>query len=387
MDDHDRGGASSDLEVCIDLTSAALERAGLGRYQSSLAEALLRLGIRVTAFVHDRRASRLEPPLRDLPTLDYGRGLRTWRLRAAASYFGASGLDATFPGVRLFHATDHLLPRLRSARSVFTLHDLAFVHFPQHFTPRNRVYLRAMVPRFLERADRVIVVSEHTREDVVAQYGLDPGRVHVVPEGVDPRFRPDPAPSAIDAVRRRYGLPRRMILYVGTIQPRKNLTTLVDAFARLRTGHSDVGLVIAGARGWLYEPFLQRLRDPDLGSSVVLAGRIAEPDLPAVFAAAEIFVYPSLFEGFGLPPLEAMASGIPVVSSDATSLPEVVGDAGVLVPPLDVEGWATALERLLGDPEERARLRAAGLARAAGFTWDEAARRTADVYAAVEGPG
>ncbi|HEX6401365.1 MAG TPA: glycosyltransferase family 1 protein, partial [Actinomycetota bacterium] len=318
---------------------------------------------------------------------DYGRGLRTWRLRAAASYFGAPSLDATFPGVGLFHATDHLLPRLRSARSVFTLHDLAFVHFPQHFTPRNRMYLRTMVPRFLERADRVIVVSEHTREDVVAQYGLDPARVHVVPEGVDPRFRPDPDPSAIETVRRRYGLPPRTILYVGTIQPRKNLTTLVDAFARIRARHPDAGLVIAGAKGWLYEPFLRRLRDPDIGPSVVLAGRVAEADLPALFAAAELFVYPSLFEGFGLPPLEAMASGTPVVCSDATSLPEVVGDAGLLVPPLDVDGWAAAIERLLGDEDERARLRAAGIARAGGFTWDEAARRTAAVYAAVGGAG
>ena len=386
MDDHNRpnGASVEDLGVCIDLTSAALRRAGLGRYQSSLARALLDIGVPLTAFVHDVRASQLRPPLSELRTHQYGRSLRRWRLRAAMSYVGAP-LDRTFPGVRLFHATDHLLPKLRRARSVFTLHDTAYVHHPEHYLPRNRIYLQRMVPRFLEHADRVIVVSEHARREAVGIYDLDPGRVDVIPEGVDERFRPDPDPTAVDAVRRRYGLPERSILYVGTIQPRKNLTTLLDAFARVREHHPDLALVVAGEKGWLFRSFFDRLRALGLGSSVVVTGHVPDEDLPALFGSAVVFAYPSLFEGFGLPPLEAMACGLPVVCSDATSLPEVVGDAGILVPPLDVDAWVAALDRLLEDPAAREDLRARGLERARRFTWDEAARRTLDVYRAVTG--
>jgi glycosyltransferase involved in cell wall biosynthesis len=386
MDDHNRpnGAGVEDLGVCVDLTSAALRRGGLGRYQASLAQALLEIGVPLTAFVHDVRSSHLPPPLSGLPTLQFGHSLRAWRLRAAVSYAGAP-LDRTFPAIRLFHATDHLLPNLTSARSVFTLHDTAYVHHPEHYLPRNRLYLRTMVPRFLERADRVIVVSEHARAETVGIYGVDPERVDVIPEGVEERFRPDLDPSAVAAVRRRYGLPERSILYVGTIQPRKNLTTLLDAFARVRDRHPDVGLVIAGEKGWLFEPFFDRLRTLRLGPSVVVTGHVPDEDLPALFGAAEVFAYPSLFEGFGLPPLEAMASGIPVVCSEATSLPEVVGDAGILVPPLDVDGWVAALGRLLDDPAERRRLSDRGLERARRFTWAEAALRTLDVYRAVMG--
>ncbi|MEP7359498.1 MAG: glycosyltransferase family 1 protein, partial [Anaerolineales bacterium] len=370
-----------------DLSAAANERAGLGRYASRLALALMKQGVQLTAFVNNLSESHLQPPLSDLPVLTAGLPRKRWRLRAAASYFGAPGLDRVFPGVRLFHATEHLLPRLSQARSVFTLHDTAYIHQPQYHLPRNRLYLRLMMPRFLARSDAVITVSDHTRRDAERWYGLRGDRVYVIPEGVEDYFRPDIDANALADVRARYHLPARFILFVGTIEPRKNLITLLEAYAALRAGgcHPGVGLVIAGGKGWLYGDFFERLRTLGLEGAVVLTGYVPEADLPALLNCAEVFAFPSSFEGFGLPPLEAMASGVPVVCSNATSLPEVVGDAGLLLAPDDPAAWTEALGRLLADANLRADLRARGLARARLFTWEAAARKTLAVYQAVAG--
>lgn len=374
---------SEDGSICVDLSAAAHERAGLGRYATALTEAMLARGATLTAFVNDPRESRLRPPLSDLPTRTAGLTRKRWRLRAAASYFGGPSLDRVLPGVRLFHATEHLLPKLTRARSVFTLHDAAYLLFPEHHLPRNRIYLRTMMPRFLRRADRIIAVSEHTRRDALRLYGLDPEKVVVIPEGVEARFRADVAPEVVGEVRRRYGLPERFILSVGTIEPRKNYPTLAEAYATLRERHPDVGLVIAGGRGWLDEPFFERVRSLGLDGHVVFTGHVPDDDMPGLLNAAEVFAFPSEFEGFGLPPLEAMACGVPVVSSNAASLPEVVGDAGVLVAPKDVRGWVAAIDRLLGDAPLRGGFGARGLARSRRFSWDTAAERTLEVYRSV----
>ncbi len=368
---------------CIDLSAAAHERAGLGRYAASLAEALLALGIPLSAFLNDPRESRLQPPLSELPTYSARLPRKRWRLRAALSYFGGPSMDRALGDVNLFHATEHLLPKLSRARSVFTLHDTAYLLFPEYHLPRNRIYLRAMMPRFLERADRIIAVSENTRRDALRLYGLDPGKIEVISEGVDARFTPDVDAVTVSAVRRRYGLPQRFILCISTIEPRKNLTTLLEAYAALRHDHPDVRLVIVGGKGWLFERFFERLRSLGLEGEVVLTGYVPNEDVPALLNAAEVFAFPSEFEGFGLPPLEAMACGVPVVCSNAASLPEVVGEAGVLLPPRDVAAWVEALGRLLDDAQLGEDLRAHGLERASRFTWDAAARRTLDVYRSV----
>jgi glycosyltransferase involved in cell wall biosynthesis len=292
--------------------------------------------------------------------------------------------------VELFHATEHLLPWIRHARSVFTLHDTAYQLYPRYHLPRNRLFLRLMMPRFLRRADAVIAVSEATRRDAQRFYRLNPAKVHVIPEGVEPRFRPLTDPARLDEVRARYDLPPRYILCVSTIEPRKNLTTLLEAYAALlragqAQGPDEAGLVLVGGKGWLFAEFFERLRALGLEGKVRLPGYVPEADLPAILGGATVFAYPSRFEGFGLPPLEAMACGVPVVCSNASSLPEVVGDAGLLLPPDDAGAWTEALGRMLKDEPLRGELSARGLARARGFTWEAAADRTLRVYEQVLG--
>lgn len=371
------------MTLCLDLSAAAHERAGLGRYAASLAQALLALEVPLTAFINDPRENHLRLPLSDLPTHTANLPRKRWRLRAAASYFGGPNLNQVFNGVTLFHAAEHLLPKITSARSVFTLHDTAYLLFPHYHLIQNRIYLSLMMPRFLARADAIICVSENTRRDAMRFYRLDPAKVHVIPEGVEPRFQPSLSSEQRAAVRAKYRLPERFILYVGTIEPRKNLSTLLEAYAALRFQHPDIGLVVAGGKGWLYESFFERLRVLGLESVVTLTGYVPEADLPALINCAEVFAYPSVFEGFGLPPLEAMACGVPVICSNASSLPEVVGEAGVLLPPTDAAAWTQALGRVLSDAALRADLCARGPLRAQQFSWEAAARRTLAVYQAV----
>ncbi|HEY7660260.1 MAG TPA: glycosyltransferase family 1 protein [Actinomycetota bacterium] len=380
-----RPSTIDDRPWCIDLSAAAQERAGLGRYAASLAEAMLAQGAALSAFVSDPSDSRLRPPLSELPMRTVGWSRPRWRLEAGMSYAGSPSIDRALQGVRLFHATDHLLPRLSRAASVFTLHDTAYLgpSAGRYHLARNRWFLRTMMPRFLNRADRIITPSEHTRRDALRHYRLDPAKIEVIPEGVDDRFHPGLPAETVSAIRERYRLPDRFVLCVGTIEPRKNLTTLLDAYAELRRDHPDVGLVLAGGLGWMVDDVIARVRSLRLERDVRLTGYVPDDEVPAVMNAADAFAYPSEYEGFGLPPLEAMACGVPVICSDATSLPEVVGDGGIQVPPHDVGAWVRALRRVLEDEEVAAALRAKGPARAARFTWTEAASRTIEVYRSV----
>jgi glycosyltransferase involved in cell wall biosynthesis len=257
--------------------------------------------------------------------------------------------------------------------AVLTAHDMAIYRHPEWFPGRQALSVRLIVPRSMRRADAVIAVSRHTAADVGELFGVPVERLHVVPEGVGPQYRPLPR-EELAAVGRRYDLPERFVLFVSTIEPRKNLETLLDAWSRLR---ERPPLVVAGGWGWRYEEVQRRLdQAPD---GVRLLGPVRPAELPALYNLATCLAHPAWYEGFGLTPLEAMACGTPVVASTASSLPEVVGDAGLLVPPDDPEGWRDALERLLDDAALRARLRDQGLRRAAEFTWQKAAAATWEV--------
>jgi glycosyltransferase involved in cell wall biosynthesis len=281
----------------------------------------------------------------------------------------------------LFHGTLNVVPLLSPVPTVVTVHDLAFIRFPQTFRAYNRTYLDFATRTSVKRAAAILAVSEHTRRELVGLLGVDPARVVVTPNAARAHFRP-PDPAALQRFRVRKGLPERFILYVGTVEPRKNLVSLLEAYARL-PAELQLPLLIGGGKGWLYQPLFERLAQLGLGDRVQPVGYLDEAELPLWYAAATLFAFPSIYEGFGMPPLEAMACGTPVLTSNGASLPEVVGDAGLMVPPLDIDAMAAALTRLLRDADLRSELRERGLRRARQFSWHASAERTHAVYSRV----
>jgi glycosyltransferase involved in cell wall biosynthesis len=258
-----------------------------------------------------------------------------------------------------------------------TIHDLSFLFYPRSFRVVNRLYLRLLTRLSVQRAGRVLAVSASTRRDVIRYYGVPAEKVDVVYNGVDPAFEPLPG-DQVAVFRARQGLPDRFILFVGTLEPRKNVARLIRAYAQLP--RSRPPLLLVGGKGWFYEDIFRLVEEMDLSADVHFVGYVPAEDLPLWYNAADLFVYPSLYEGFGLPPLEAMACGTPVVASTSSSLPEVVGDAGLLVDPADTAGLAAALQAGVSDAGVRARLRQAGPERARQFSWQATARETVDSY-------
>lgn len=279
--------------------------------------------------------------------------------------------------IDLLHSMAFVTPLVSPCPSVVTVYDLSFVIFPQSFKYSRRFYLALFTRLSARKARRIITISESTKRDTVRLLGVSSEKVDVVYCGVDKTFHPLPD-REIASFRQKRGLPERIILFVGTIEPRKNVARLIEAYSHLRD--ERVKLVIGGAKGWLYEEVFARVEELGLTGDVLFPGYIPPDELPLWYNAAELFVYPSLYEGFGLPPLEAMACGTPVITSNVSSLPEVIGEAGLTVDPIDSESLAEAMSRVLGDEALRQSMRERGLARANRFSWAKAARETVEVY-------
>lgn len=293
--------------------------------------------------------------------------------RVAASYAQTRRARADGWRADVTHFTASVVPP-GAENYVVTAHDIAFMRNPKWFRWDRALYYRLTIARGIRGARHVIADSEATARDIEARLGVPRARVSVAPLGVSPEFYPRDA-SEQARVRARYSLPDAFLLFVGTIEPRKNLVRLIEAHAQVEEGPP---LAIAGRRGWKFEATLSAAaRKPE---RILFPDFIDEDDLSAVLSAAHAFVWPSLWEGFGLPPLEAMACGTPVLTSNTSSLPEVVGDAGVLVDPENVESIAEGLRRVTGDEELRARLRTAGVARAAKFSWEATGKQVVAGY-------
>jgi glycosyltransferase involved in cell wall biosynthesis len=350
------------LQIVVDGSGLERPRAGVGVYTIQILHALSveRPDCRFIVFgppggfVHVPDATyRLLPPTRLI-----GRHLQwpaTIRRLHPDVYFGPAG---ALPLGRI------------GAPSVITVHDLAIYRNPRWFPSRQPLSTRLVVPRSVLRADVVISVSENTARDIVDIFGIDRGRIEVVPHGISPKFRPMGAEEKAEA-RARLGLPERFILFVGTIEPRKNLETLLDAWAMMR---DRPDLVVVGSWGWNYEAVRDKMSR--LGPGLHHLDSVDPDELPAIYNLARLLAHPAWYEGFGLPPLEAMACGTPVIVSDRSSLPEVAGDAALVVPADQPDAWRKALERLVGDTQLAADLRHRGILRAAEFSWDRAARLT-----------
>ncbi len=374
------------MRICFDLSPAAHRHAGIGRYAHELLAALTRIDRANTYRVfHNQLAfnEKVDAPLDPLPRTVIPLTAKPWRMSVLLADFLRVPMDRWIPGIDVFHGTDHLLPPLRRARTVFTLHDLIFKFFPEYHLPLNRAFLGLMLPRFLRRADAIIAVSECTKRDAIRLYHLPPEKITVIYEGVDPALRPVEDKNLIEQARARYAHDQPFVLYLGTIEPRKNLIALIDAVRALRARGLSHRLLIAGRKGWLYQATFDHVTRTGMSEAVDFLDYVPDAELPALFAACDAFVFPSLYEGFGLPPLEAMACGAPVVCSNTSSLPEVVGEAAVLFDPGDVGEIAGAIERVVSDAALRDELRAKGIAQAARFSWERAARETLAVYERV----
>lgn len=282
-------------------------------------------------------------------------------------------------GLDLLHSPDFIPPLNGSFRSVITVHDLAFLRYPQFLTEESRAYY-CQIGDAIKRADHIIAVSEATRADLVEMLGAPEYKITVVYEAASEQFRP-PTPAEVNRIREKHNLLAPYILFVSTIEPRKNIDGLLRAYAALIDMMPDAPqLVVVGGKGWLYDKTMALYDELKLGERVRWLGSVDYADLPALYGAAEVFCLPSFYEGFGLPPLEAMACGAPVVVSGRASLPEVVGEAGLTVDPDDPSSIAGALHRVLTDSALAADLRAKGLTRAEMFSWARAARETLAVY-------
>ncbi|MHB1296062.1 MAG: glycosyltransferase family 4 protein [Anaerolineae bacterium] len=372
------------MRVCLDVSPAVHQRAGIGRYAHELACALSGVAgeVDLSAFYNDAAHARDLAFLADWQRLPLDQGNKSWRLAVLLAHYARRPQDGLFAGVDLFHATDNVLPWLGRARSVFTLHDLTHRLHPETQSRPNRMYLDLMMPRFLRRADAILADSEATRRDALRLYGVAPERIQVVYPGVHQRFRPADAAAVADA-RTRYGLPARYVLFVGTLEPRKNLPALLEAYRALLQGGLRAGLVLVGRLGWRVDAFRASLQTLAPDELVVTPGFVPDDDLPALYSGADLLAFPSLYEGFGFPVLEAMACGTPVVCANTSSLPEVAGDAALQVDPHDVGALAEAMRRLLEDPALRRELAGRGVKHAAAFTWERAASETLKVYRRV----
>jgi glycosyltransferase involved in cell wall biosynthesis len=392
------------LRIGIDYTAAVRQRGGIGRYARELVAALVALRsdheyvifaatgelesgrwqaeqtrLREAAGEPGRETSSGRPYLafRSLPLSDDWLARLWHRLRVPIPVETLTGQ------VDLFYCPDFVLPpTLRQTRTVVTVHDLSFLRWPDAYIPPLRRYLERVVPRSVARADLVLADSAHTRADILSLLGGQADKVKVLLSGVAPGFRPGPEPGDRKRLQSLYGFGQRpYVLSVGTIQPRKNYVRLIQAFSALPNG---LQLVVAGAPGWLYEQILEEAERH--AERVLIVGFIREEDLPAAYRNAVLFAMPSLYEGFGLPVLEAMASGVPVVCSNTSSLPEVAGEAALLVDPLDVQGLGRGMARILEDAGLREDMVGKGLKQAARFTWHRAARELLASFEETAGP-
>ena len=284
-------------------------------------------------------------------------------------------------GADVAHYTNGMMPLASRVPSVVTIHDMSLRLLPGFHPPRRVLLNRPLMDYAARRADAVITVSENAKQEIVQLYALDPRRVHVIYEAAAPQFKPVTDAAELDRVRRTYGLTERVILYVGTIEPRKNLPILIDAFAtRRRSGDLDHQLVCVGPYGWMSRGVDDLIARSRVADSIAFTGYVPFKDLPALYSAAEVFVYPSMYEGFGLPVIEAMACGTPVVTGRAAAVAEVGAHAVQQVGQIDADTLGEALVSLTRSPRRRAELSAAGLARARAFSWMRAAHQTLDLY-------
>jgi glycosyltransferase involved in cell wall biosynthesis len=367
------------VRVGIEATSLLGSRSGVGNYTGRLLAALIADNPEWDFLLYSNRT--LEPLEPSLAPATRVTSRFPWKRLLWMQGSLPALIRRTEPD--LCHFPNAMAPLYQERPFVVTIHDASLFLYSQ-FHPRTRILsIRLMLPFVARRAAAVITVSQHARRELIRILGLAPEKVHVVYEAAGGEFRPVTGEQQLEALRRKYNLPEHFLLYVGTLEPRKNLIRMVHSLREVRRRGHPHHLVLVGANGW-YQTLLRReVARLELDDVVHFMGYLPTADLPGLFSLATLFVFPSLYEGFGLPPLEAMASGAPVLSSNRSSLPEILGDAAHLVDPENEDDLTEGLAILLADSERRRWLAERGLARARAFSWRQAARETAAIYRKV----
>ncbi|HOW98388.1 MAG TPA: glycosyltransferase family 1 protein [Kiritimatiellia bacterium] len=365
------------MKVCVDIQAAVAQRAGVGRYTKSLVEHLgLQAGDDALSLFFFDFKGRGDP----FPVPNATRQAVRWcpgmLVQQAWKRLDWPPFDWFAGRADVYHFPNFIVPPLARGKAVVTIHDLAFQRFPETTERRNLDYLTAQIGKTVQRADAIIAVSNFVAHEIHERLGVPESRIFAIPSGMSSAWAA-PCADSVAATQRELGLDRPYLLTVGTLEPRKNIGFLVEVFERMKF---DGDLVIAGAMGWKYEPILDRIRRSTRAPRIRHLRYVTEKHLAALYAGAELFVFPSLYEGFGFTPLEAMACGVPVVAATTGSLPEVLGEAAELVAGYDAGEWTARADRLLTDTARRAELKERGFRQARRFSWDETARRTWQVY-------
>jgi glycosyltransferase involved in cell wall biosynthesis len=366
------------MRIGIDVRITHYTRGGISNYALRLIRALAALDAGTDyCILHSRKDHN--PPL---PAANF-RPIACWTPAHHRLERWALAAELARLGLDLLHSPDFIPPAFGYRCSVITVHDLNFLYYPQFLTAESRRYYNEQIEWAVRRADHILADSHATKADLVAMLSVEPEKVTVVHLAADPAYHPL-AEREAEQVVAKYGLKPGYLLFVGTLEPRKNLPGLMQAYRLLRDAQTiEDPLVLVGSKGWLYKEIFERVETLHLAEHVRFLHDVPNADLPGLYSAAGVLTTPSFYEGFGLPALEAMSFGTPVVVSDQASLPEVVGEAGLLVNPDDPEDIARALGRVLTEEPLRAQMRERGLAQAARFTWDRAARETLEVYRKV----
>jgi glycosyltransferase involved in cell wall biosynthesis len=370
------------IRIAINTLAMRQELYGVGNYIKNLVRALSRIDgdNEYVLFASGENACHLQGLGRNF-SVEMAPANRVVRLAWEQSVLP---LRLKQKDISIYHGATFVTPLVKSCCHVVSVHDMTFHLVPERHSLHKRVYFRSMVPAAIRRSDRVIAVSESTKRDLLKIVRTDEKKVCVIHHGVDAQFQPITDEEKLARIREKYNLRRKFILFVGVIEPRKNLETLVEAYlADSISGEFD--LVLAGSLGWGYTKLKQKISDARREHCIRMPGYIADGDLPALYSGATAFVYPSLYEGFGLPVLEAMACGIPVITSSVSSLPEIAGDAAILVDPHDTSALAWALQKILKDDRLREDLSRRGRQRAQLFSWEQTARKTLEVYRRASG--
>ncbi len=374
------------MRIVIDVQTVIGKKTGVGKYTEALVKALMRLpsNYQFVLFYFNFR-SKFKGINKAAGNFT-NKGIRL--PGRVFSFLWKRGYPYRFDRLSgeadIFHFPNFISRPVKSGKTVVTVHDLAFRRFPEYIEKKNLAFLNDNLPKTLAKADKIIAVSRFTKEELLKFYPVPDEKIKIIPEGVGENFRKIADRKKLGAIKKKYKLPEKFILWVGTIEPRKNISGLLEAFAvfkaRNKTHHK---LVMVGKRGWSYQGFFEKMRKMDITNEVVLTEYVSDIDLPFIYNLAEIFVFPSFYEGFGLPPLEAMACGVPVITTQA--LNEVVGEAAFKVSERNIQEIAGAMEEILKNENLQRDLVRKGFNRRKEFTWEKAAQETLSLYEEMAG--